>query len=140
MFFFGEVYIAVVVGAIASIPAVAAIFPAPLSSSPTLRLLALIVSLRLLGYIGMAVASTLLLRVREPIWVKRLRFAIGIALVLDGISLIIDKLYFPGTFVGNLGRWFVLLAWLVYFSVSVRVCMVFFSKTWGGVPVREILE
>jgi hypothetical protein len=140
MFFFGEVYVAVVVGAIASTPVVAAIIPAPLSSSsPSLRLLALVISLRLLGYLGMAVASTFLLKVREPIWVKRLRFAIGFALVLDGISVIIDKLHFPGTFVGNLGRWFVLLAWLVFFSVSTRVRMVFFSKTWGEMPAREIL-
>jgi hypothetical protein len=141
LFFFGEVYVAVVVGALASIPVVAAVFPGPFSpSSPNLRLLSLVVSLRLLGYLGMAVASTFLLRVREPVWVKLLRIAIGMALVLDGITLIVDKLYFPGTLVGNLGRWFVLLAWLGYFSVSVRVRMVFFSKTWGEQPVAEILR
>jgi hypothetical protein len=141
LFFFGEVYVGVVVGAIESLPVMAAVFPGPLSpSSQNVGLLAVVVSLRLLGYLAMAVASTLLLKAREPIGVKRLRIAIGTALVLDGITLIVDKLYFPGTLVGNLGRWFVLLAWLAYFSVSVRVRMVFFSKTWGETSVPEILR
>jgi hypothetical protein len=63
LFFFGEVYVAVAVGAMAGIPVVAAVSPGPPSpSSPNLRLPALVVSLR------MAVASTFLLKTREPLW------------------------------------------------------------------------
>lgn len=140
-FFFGEAYIGVVFGVVASVPVVAAAFPAePSIPTPNARLIAMVVLLRLFGYLIIAVASTLLLKQRNSIWVERLRFAIGAALLVNGIAVVVDKFYFPGTFVGNLGRWLVLLAWLVYFFVSVRVRMVFFSKTWGEMPAAKILE
>jgi hypothetical protein len=54
-----------------------------------------------------------------------------LAVVVGAIaSLTVDQLHFPGTLVGNPGRR--LSCWLGYFSVSVRVRMVFFSKTWGA--------
>jgi hypothetical protein len=140
-FFFGEAYIGVVFGVVASVPVVAAAFPAePSIPTPNARLIAMVVLLRLFGYLIIAVASTFLLTQRDSIWVERLRFAIGAALLVNGIAVVVDKFYFPGTFVGNLGRWLVLLAWLVYFFISVRVRMVFFSKTWGEMPAAKILE
>jgi hypothetical protein len=141
LFFFGEAYIALLLGGIASVPVVAAAFPAQPSVSPlNARLIAIVVLLRLFGYLIVGVASTFLLQQRNAVWVERLRFAIGAALLANGIALVFDKLYFPGTFVGNLGRWMVLLAWLAYFFVSVRVKMVFYSKTWGEMAVGTIVE
>ena len=96
--------------------------------------------MRLLGYVILAVISTFLLRNRNSIWVERLRIAIGAVLLLVGITLVLDKIYFPSTFFLNLMRWLVLVAWLIYFFVSVRVRMVFFSKTWGEMPIQEILS
>jgi hypothetical protein len=141
LFFFGEAYVALLLGAVASVPVVAAAFPAqPLVSLSNARLIAVVVLLRLFGYLIVGVASTFLIEQRNSVWVERLRFAIGGALLVDGIALVFDKIYFPGTFVGNLGRWMVLLAWLAYFFVSVRVKMVFYSKTWGEMAVGTVVE
>jgi len=99
-FFFGEAYIGVMFGVVASVPVVAAAFPAePSISTPDARLIAMVVLLRLFGYLIIAVASTFLLKQRNSIWVERLRFAIGAALLVNGIAVVVDKFYFPGTFV-----------------------------------------
>jgi len=131
----------VVAAILASIPIVARAFPgAPNVASPVRKLIAALTLMRLLSYVILAVISTFLLRDRNSIWVERLRIAIGAVLLLVGITLVLDKIYFPSTFFLNLMRWLVLVAWLIYFFVSVRVRMVFFSKTWGEMPIQEILS
>jgi hypothetical protein len=96
------------------------------------------VLLRLCAYAIVALVSTFLLRERNSVWVQRLRLALGAALFLTGIGLILDILYFPTALLRNFFSWLVLLAWLIYFFVSVRVRMVFFSKTWGEQPLKKI--
>lgn len=81
-----------------------------------------------------------LLKFRDWLCVKRLRFAIAVGLVLVGISVVADWMYFPTVFVPNLSRWLVLCLWLAYFFISVRVRLVFLTKNWGEVPVGKLFE
>jgi hypothetical protein len=141
MVFFSQIYVGVAVVLLGSIPIVAKAFPAtPSGSSPVAKLVAVVTLLRLAAYAIVAIVSTFLLRERNSIWVQRLRLAIGAALLLNGITLVVDILYFPSTLVRNLFGWLVLLAWLIYFFVSVRVKMVFLSKTWGETPVTKMFS
>jgi hypothetical protein len=139
MFFFCTVYLGVLAALLVSIAAVAALYPpqsAPsVSNPPTLGIVTL---LRLTGYGGVALVSTYLLQRQEWQWVERLRFAIGANLVLNGICIVLDQIYFPQALVPNLGRWIVMCGWLVYFMVSGRVQTVFRTKTWGQTSARQI--
>jgi hypothetical protein len=139
--FFCQMYVGVVVVLLGSIPIVARAFPAtPTVAAPASKLVVLVTLLRLAASVVVATVSTFLLRDQNSVWVERLRLALGAALFLNGITLIIDILYFPSTLVRNLFGWLVLLAWLISFFVSVRVRMVFFSKTWGETPPEKIFS
>jgi hypothetical protein len=139
--FFSQMYVGVTVVLLGSIPIVAHAFPAtPSDARPAAKLVAVVTLLRLAAYATVAIASSFLLRERNSVWVERLRLALGAALLLNGIALVIDILYFPSTLVRNLFGWIVLLAWLIYFFVSVRVKMVFFSKTWGQMPAEKVFS
>jgi hypothetical protein len=141
LFFFSLAYVRVVVVLLSSIPIVARAFPAsPSVARPASKIVVVAVLLRLAADVIVATASTFLLRERSSLWVERLRFALETALLLNGATLMIDFLRFPSTLVRNFVGWLGLLAWLIYFFVSVRVQMVFFSKTWGEVPPEEIFS
>ena len=139
LFFFGQVYAGLFFAVLASVPIVAKAFAEQyLPQQSASHALATVVLLRLIGHIILAVASTFLLQERNPIWVERLRFALGALLLLNGLTLFVDRVYFPSAFVTNLLRWFGLVVWLIYLFVSARVRMVFFSKTWGETPPEKI--
>jgi hypothetical protein len=132
LLFFSQVYFGVVFTLLFSIPVVVRAFPpVPSVASPTPRLVVTLVFLRLAAYAILSIASTFLLRERNSIWLQRLRLALGLALLLNSTTLLLDILYFPGSLVRSLVGWIVLLVWLIYFFVSDRVEMVFLSKTWG---------
>ncbi len=139
--FFSQIYVGAVVVLLGSIPIVAKAFPAtPAVARPGSKLVVVITLLRLAAYAIVAVVSTFLLREHNSVWVERLRFTLVASLLLNGITLIFDILYFPHTLVRNLSGWLVLLAWLIYFFVSARVKMVFFSKTWGQMPAEKVFS
>jgi hypothetical protein len=141
LLFFSQMYLGATVMLLRSVPIVARAFSAtPTATTPVSKLVLLLTLLRLAAYAVLATVSTLLLRERSSLWVERLRSALGTALLLNGATLMIDFLHFPSTFVRNLVGWLGLLAWLIYFFVSLRVRMVFFSKTWGEMPPEKIFS
>lgn len=141
LLFFSQMYIGATVVLLRSIPIVARAFPGTSTAPASVYKLVLLVTLlRLIAHAVLATVSTFLLRERSPLWVERLRFALETALLLNGATLMIDFLRFPSTLVRNFVGWLVLLAWLIYFFLSVRVRMVFFSKTWGEMPPEKIFS
>jgi hypothetical protein len=133
------VYAGLAVSLLRSLLLVARLFPSAASPTPPLiGPLALVVILTVFGYIGTAVVATFLPQVRDALWVKRLRFAIGAQLMFSGIVLVVDAAYSPTALVSNILRWSVGCIWLIYLCVSVRVRMVFVTKDWGPIPVKEI--
>jgi hypothetical protein len=64
--------------------------------------------------------------------------AISSGILLVGISVVVDFLYFSDAVGVNPGRWIVLCLWLIYFSISVRVRLVFLTKIWGEVPIAKL--
>jgi hypothetical protein len=132
MFFFCTAYIGLLVALLISIPAVVALYPLPTMPPPSYAVvLGAVGLLRVVGYAGVALVSTYLLRCQEWQWVERLRFAIGANVVLNGVCLVFDQIYFPEALLPNVIRWVILCAWLIYFFVSVRVRTVFQTKNWG---------
>jgi len=132
MAFFCWAYAGLLVILLLSVPAVSVFFPATVNElSPKATALMFVVVLRLLGYVGTAVVSAFLLQTREWVWVKRLRLALGTQLLLTGISLILDRAYFPGSLLQNSVRWLVMCAWFGYFYFSTRVRMVFLTEHCG---------
>jgi hypothetical protein len=141
LYFYCQIYIWAVVLLLRSISIVASLYPAwPASRSVQSLPMLLAVLPRLAGVAGVAIVATALLKFRDWLWVKRLRFAIAAGLVLVGISVVADWMYFPTVFVPNLSRWLVLCLWLAYFLISVRVRLVFLTKNWGEVPVGKLFE
>jgi hypothetical protein len=137
--FLAWVYAGLAVSLLRSLILVAGLFPLRTSlTSPLIGPLILVVILTMFGYIGTALVATFLLQVRDARWVKRLRFAIGAQLLFNGIVLAMDAAYFPTALVSNLFRWCSIGIWLIYVCVSVRVRMVFVTKDWGRIPVKEI--
>lgn len=81
----------------------------------------------LLGVIGVSVA---LLKWREWEWIERLRLMLGVTVVVAGISVALDAVYFPRSLFANALRWVMLCMWLSYFQFSKRVHHVFRTKDW----------
>jgi hypothetical protein len=85
-----------------SVPIVARAFPtSPFVAKPASKLVVILVLLRLSADVIVAIASTFLLLERDRFWVERLRLARSV-LVLEGVALVLDILYFPSAIVRNL--------------------------------------
>lgn len=107
----------------------------PATRNPT-RQLALISAIypRLLAMLSVVVLVAGMLKSREWIWVERLKLMLGATVLVAGVSLVLDAIYFPGSLVGNSIRWIMLPVWLAYFHVSKRVSRVFRTKDWFASP------
>ncbi len=77
--------------------------------------------------------AMILLRRREWVWVERLRLALGVEIVIAGVSVALDARYFPKSFTLNLGRCVMMFLWFLYFFLSDRVYSVFRLKDWESV-------
>ena len=141
LYFYCQIYVSTVVLLLRSISTVAHFYPAwPATRSVPSVPMVLAVFPRLAGIAGVAIAATGLLKFRDWWWVKRLRLAIAVGLVLEGISVIADGMYFPTVFVSNLISWLLMCLWLAYFFISVRVRLVYLTKNWGEEPIRRLFE
>ena len=80
---------------------------------------------RYAAFVAIGVVATVLLRKKTHAWVIHLRIALGAALALMALPLLMDALYFPDATIWNVFRLLMLGAWLVYFFVSDRVKRVF---------------
>jgi hypothetical protein len=85
---------------------------------------------RLFAFILVGAISTLLLYHRDWLWVRNLKVALFAAIVLLALSLLVDLAYFPSAIFTNCLRLIMLVAWLIYFSVSKRVHHVFRTHDW----------
>jgi hypothetical protein len=95
MFYFFQTYAGLLVLLLVNIHTVVILFPSPPLLPPqNAGPLMLAVLPRLFGFIGVAIVATHLLKLRVWVWVKRLRFFLGVELVLAGISLVVDRIYF----------------------------------------------
>jgi hypothetical protein len=88
---------------------------------------------RLLALAVVVGAAMILLKRREWVWVERLRLAIGVEIIIAGVSVGLDARYFPKSFGVNLGRCVMMLLWFLYFYLSDRVYSVFRLKDWESV-------
>lgn len=85
---------------------------------------------RLLVYSVVAAIGVVLLVRREWAWIERLRVALIAGVVIAGLSVWLDVLYFPKSTRFNAVRWIGLCFWLGYFFVSKRVHRVFRTHDW----------
>ncbi len=85
---------------------------------------------RLLAFLLVGAVGIVLLSRREWFWVRNLRVALAVALLLVGVSLLLDIVFFPSAIFTNGLRLIMLVLWLVYFSVSKRVHHVFRAHDW----------
>jgi hypothetical protein len=94
--------------------------------------LALIVAVypRLFVLLGVVTVAVAVLKRREWLWIERLRLMLGATVVITGISVVLDAIYFPRSLLANLIRCVMLCVWLTYFHVSKRVHHVFRTKDW----------
>lgn len=88
---------------------------------------------RLLALAAVVGGAMILLKRREWVWVERLRLALGIEIMIAGISVALDAKYFPKSFRLNLGRCVMMFLWFLYFCLSDRVYSVFRLKDWESV-------
>lgn len=82
----------------------------------------------LLGVVGVGVA---LLKWRDWQWIERLRLVLGVTVLVAGVSVALDAVYFPRSLLPNAIRWVTLCVWLGYFHLSKRVHHVFQTKDWA---------
>lgn len=80
--------------------------------------------------LSVIVLGAAMLKSREWTWVERLRFMLGVTVLVAGVSVVLDAIYFRGSLVANGIRWIMRGVWLVYFHVSKRVSHVFRTKDW----------
>ncbi len=71
-----------------------------------------------------------LLSHREWFWVRNLKLALGAAMILVTMSLLLYLVFFPSAVLTNGLRLIMLALWLLYFSVSRRVQHVFRTHDW----------
>jgi hypothetical protein len=88
---------------------------------------------RLLALAVVVGVAMMLLKRREWVWVERLRLALGVEIIIAGISVALDAKYFPKSFGLNLGRCVMMFLWLIYFCFSDRVYSVFKLNDWESV-------
>jgi hypothetical protein len=88
---------------------------------------------RLMALAVVVGVAMILLKRREWVWVERLRLAIGVEIIIAGVSAGLDAKYFPKSFGVNLGRCVMMFFWLLYFYLSDRVYSVFRLKDWESV-------
>jgi hypothetical protein len=114
----------------------------PSSKLDSAKHLALIVAVypRLFALLGAVAAAVALLKWRDWLWIERLRFMLGVTVVIAGISAALDAIYFPGSFLVNLVRCTMLGVWLIYFHISRRVHHVFRTKDWKKFNAGEPLS
>lgn len=80
--------------------------------------------------LSVVVLGAAVLRGREWKLVERFRLMLGVTVMVAGVSVVLDAIYFPGSLFANSIRWIMLCVWLVYFHVSRRVSQVFRTKDW----------
>jgi hypothetical protein len=104
--------------------------------------LALIVAVypRLFALMGVVVAAVVVLKRREWLWIERLRFLLGVTVVIAGTSVVLDAIYFYGSLFTNLVRCVMLGVWLNYFDVSKRVHHVFRARDWVKYNTGRVLS
>jgi hypothetical protein len=139
LYFYCQIYVWVASLLVSSISTAAALYPrwsANATGQPSAAVFAVLPEI--LGFAGVAIVATGLLEFRSWLWVQRLRMAISSGILLVGISVVVDFLYFSDAVGVNPGRWIVLCLWLIYFSISVRVRLVFLTKIWGEVPIAKL--
>ena len=111
----------------------------PFSRIEPARQLALIVAVypRLLALLGVVVVAVSLLGRREWDLIERLRFMLGVTVVIAVTSVVLDAIYFPR--LQNLIRCVMLVVWLLYFYFSKRVQHVFRTKDWDKFGTDQAL-
>lgn len=88
----------------------------------------------LLGVVGVGVAA---LKWREWQWIERLKLMLIVTILIAGISVVLDAVYFPRSLSANAIRWVMLCVWLSYFHLSKRVHHVFRTKDWDKFGLRQ---
>jgi hypothetical protein len=103
--------------------------------------LALIVAVypRLFALLGAVVAAVIVVKRREWFLIERLRMMLGVTVVIAGISVALDAIYFRRALMANLIRCVMLLVWLLYFYLSKRVHHVFRTKDWEKLGADQVL-
>jgi hypothetical protein len=80
---------------------------------------------RYAAFLLVGATATVLVSKKTHAWVIYLRIALGAAIGLMALPLLLDALYFQDALIWNLLRVVMLGAWLIYFFVSERVKRVF---------------
>lgn len=94
---------------------------------------------RLLALLGVVVAAVMVVKRREWFLIERLRMMLGVTVVIAGISVALDAIYFRRALMANLIRCVMLLVWLLYFYLSKRVHHVFRTKDWEKLGAEQVL-
>jgi hypothetical protein len=95
---------------------------------------------RLFALMGVVVAAAVVLKRREWLWIERRRFLLGVTVVIAGISVVLDAIYFHRSLFTNLVRCVMLGVWLSYFHVSKRVNHVFRTRDWEKFNTGQVLS
>jgi hypothetical protein len=103
--------------------------------------LALIVAVypRLFALAAVVAVATAVLRRRDWILVERLRFMLGVTVVIAATSVVLDAIYFPRSLFVNVTRCVMLSVWFLYFCFSKRVHHVFRTKDWDKFGTDQAL-
>ena len=125
MFFYYQIYASVALSLLSVLRSVETFSPSYWSESGDYAVYLASVLPRYVAFLFVGIVASVLLSRRTHTWVIHLRIALGAALGLMTLPLLLDALFFPDALIWNVLRVLMLGAWLIYFFVSERVKRVF---------------
>jgi hypothetical protein len=125
MFFYYQIYGSIALFLVSALGAAEKFAPSEWSETSNYLVFLASVLPRYTAFLLVGAIATVLLSKKTHAWVIYLRIALGAAIGLMALPLLLDALYFQNALIWNLLRVVMLGAWLTYFFVSERVKRVF---------------
>ena len=125
MFFYYQMYASVVLFLLSALRSIETFSPSYWSESGDYAVYLASILPRYAAFLFVGIVASVLLSRKTHTWVIHLRIALGAALGLMMLPLLLDALFFKDALVWNVLRVLMLGAWLIYFFVSERVKRVF---------------